>query len=289
MKRSDLIAEPWEDYELIDSGDGEKLERYGSVTLIRPETQALWSPARPAEWKKAAARFRFKDGKGSWEKKNGTPAEWGMKWREIRFTVRLTSFKHTGVFPEQVPNWEWLAERAKRLEQPKVLNLFGYTGIASVVAARSGARVTQIDASKQTNAWAKDNARISGAPEGSIRFLLDDALKFAEREGRRGSVYDGIILDPPAFGRGPKGEVWKIEEGFAPLFKALVPLFSSKPDAFFILNGYAAGYSPRSFLQAMESALPETSKAEGEFGELNIKESGSGRFVPSGIYLRFVR
>ncbi len=289
MKKSDLIAEPWEDYELIDSGDGEKLERYGSVVLIRPETQALWHPAHPEEWRKAAAHFRFAGGRGAWEKDKGVPEKWEMKWKGIRFTVRLTSFKHTGVFPEQAPNWEWLAERVKRMAEPKVLNLFGYTGIASVVAARSGAQVTQIDASKQSNTWAKDNARISGVPEENIRFLLDDALKFAEREGRRGSVYDGIILDPPAFGRGPKGEVWKIEEGFEPLLKALVPLFSPKPDAFFILNGYAAGYSPRSFLQAVEGAFPEIAEAEGEFGELNIKESGSGRLVPSGIYLRFAR
>ncbi len=289
MEKVDLISEPWSDYELIDSGGGEKLERYGDITLIRPETQALWSPARPAEWKKAAVHFHFKGGRGIWTKKETTPEEWEIRWKNIRFSVRLTSFKHTGVFPEQVPNWEWIAERVKRLGQPKVLNLFGYTGLASLVAVHAGARVTHIDASKQSNAWAKNNARLSTVAPGGIRFLLDDALKFAEREGRRGSIYDGIILDPPAFGRGPKGEVWKIEDGFVPLLKALVPIFSPKPGAFFLLNGYAAGYAPLSFLQATASVFPEIAKAKGEFGELNIKESDSGRLVPSGIYLRFVR
>jgi 23S rRNA (cytosine1962-C5)-methyltransferase len=214
-----------------------------------------------------------------------------MAWDDIRFTARLTSFKHTGIFPEQEPNWRWVKEKVSKIKNPNVLNLFGYTGIASIAAAKAGARVTHADASKQSNNWAKENAALSGILESSIRYLLDDALKFTQRETRRGSVYDGIILDPPAFGRGPEGETWKIEEDLQPLLEALAKLLSPKPNSFFILNGYAAGYSPQSFLQAVESYFPDAASApEGEFGELHIKESGSERrVVPSGIYVRFVR
>jgi 23S rRNA (cytosine1962-C5)-methyltransferase len=170
------------------------------------------------------------------------------------------------------------------------LNLFGYTGIASIVAAKAGARVTHVDASRQSNTWAKENAHLSGIPEGSVRYLLDDALAFAGREVRRGAAYDGIVLDPPAFGRGANGEVWRIEEHILKLLDALKAILSKKPGAFFLLNGYAAGYAPQSFLQAMESCFPEIKKgAAGEFGELRIRETDSDRCVPSGIYVRFVR
>jgi 23S rRNA (cytosine1962-C5)-methyltransferase len=284
MKNIDLIAKPWRDYELLDSGDDRKLERFGAHVIIRPETQALWKPRDAAQWKKAAAEFAWKEGKGSWKKKD-IPDSWELGWNEVRFVVRLTSFKHTGMFPEQASNWEWIAERVKRLENPRVLNLFGYTGIASIVAAKHGAEVTHVDASKQSNLWAKENAERSGIPENSIRFLLEDALKFAEREARRGAHYDGIILDPPAFGRGAKGEVWKIEEDLPRLLDALSKILSKKPGAFFLLNGYAAGYSPQSFRQAAESAF---GSREGDYGELGIAEGSSGRAVPSGVYVRFV-
>lgn len=285
MKNIDLITRAWTDYELIDSGDNRKLERCGSFTLIRPETQAIWKPLRPEAWEKAAAEFRWAEGKGAW-RKGDTPESWPLAWEEARFTMRLTSFKHIGIFPEQAANWEWARARVRNLSHPKVLNLFGYTGIASIVAAQAGAEVTHVDASKQSNAWARENAGLSGIPEGGIRYILDDALKFAEREMRRDARYDGIILDPPAFGRGAKGEVWKIEDSLPQLLAALKKILSPKPGAFFLLNGYAAGYSPQAFRQAVES---EFEKPEGEFGELGIAESGSGRFVPAGIYARFVR
>ncbi len=285
MKNLDLTVSGWRDYELLDSGDNKKLERYGDIILTRPETQAIWRPARPAEWRKAKAEFRWSEGKGSWQAK-GVPKEWELSWRDVRFLVRLTSFKHTGVFPEQAVNWEWLSERLSRLRSPQVLNLFGYTGIASIVAAQRGARVTHVDASRQTNAWAKENADRSGVPAAGIRYILDDALKFAEREVRRGAVYEGIILDPPAFGRGPKGEVWRIEEDLPKLLGATKKLLSPKPNSFFLLNGYAAGYSPRSFEQAAESIFGQT---EGEYGELRISETGSERVIPAGIYVRFTR
>lgn len=289
MTNTNLTVRSWRDYELIDSGDNRKLERYGKYTLIRPETQALWKPLHPEEWKRAHAEFRWAEGKGAWEKKN-MESSWELLWDDIRFVMRLTSFKHTGVFPEQAANWEWIGERVTNIKQANVLNLFGYTGIASIVAAKRGARVTHVDASRQSNLWAKENATLSEVPAENIRYMFDDALKFVEREGRRGAMYDGIILDPPAFGRGAKGEVWKIEEDLPKLLAALPRVLAKKPGAFFLLNGYAAGYSSQSFFQAVESFFPEVKKAwKGEFGELRIQESKSDRSIPAGIYVRFVR
>ena len=307
MQHIDLATSGWPDYELLDSGDNKKLERFGPFVLIRPETQAIWKPLHPELWKTAKAEFRFDGGKGSWRSKgNGGAETWDITWNsEARFTLRLTSFKHTGIFPEQAPNWEWIAERVKALAknaphggagnanaQPKVLNLFGYTGIASIVAAKHGAAVMHLDASKQSNTWARENAALSQVPPDTLRYITDDALKFVEREIRRGSVYDGIILDPPAFGRGPDGEVWKIEEDIVPLLNAARKIFSQKPGSFFLLNGYAAGYAPQSLLQAVESSFPEiaaSKKIEGGFGELRVNEKDSDRVMPSGIYVRFVR
>jgi 23S rRNA (cytosine1962-C5)-methyltransferase len=292
MKNLNLTAAPWPDYELIDSGLNRKLERYGKWLIIRPETQAIWEPARPDAWQKAQAEFAWVGGTGTWKKRKDIPESWELAWADARFTARLTSFKHTGVFPEQAANWMWLRARVKSLTKPNVLNLFGYTGIATIVAAQAGAAVTHVDASKQSNLWAKENAArsmVSGASNGDIRFLLDDAIKFVEREVRRGATYDGIMLDPPAFGRGPKGEVWHIEEHLPRLLAALAKIFSKKSGAFFLLNGYAAGYSPQSFLQAIESHFSLESITSGEFGELSIAESKSNRVIPAGIYVRFVR
>ncbi|HET9641674.1 MAG TPA: class I SAM-dependent methyltransferase [Candidatus Paceibacterota bacterium] len=280
-----LLAAPWSDYELLDSGDGKKLERFGPVILIRPETQALWRPNRPELWESANAEFAFHE-KGDWKLKKAVPDSWPLAFGTLRFTARLTGFKHTGVFPEQSPNWTWITERAKALGTSNVLNLFGYTGIASLAAAAGGASVTHVDASKQSLDWAHDNARLSSFPENKIRWLFDDALAFAKREVRRGSKYDGIILDPPAFGRGAKGEVWKIEEGLPLLLETLKDLLADTEGAFFLLNGYAAGYAPRSLAQSVESVFGAIS---GESGELHIKETCADRVVPSGIYVRFTR
>lgn len=298
MKNIDLSVgggRDWPDYELLDSGDNKKLERFGSMILARPETQAIWRPMHPELWKRADAEFLWNGGKGTWRGKN-LPDMWDIAWnKEALFTLRLTSFKHTGVFPEQVPNWEWVRDHVKALKasgaQPKVLNLFGYTGIASIVAAKHGAMVTHLDASKQSNTWAKENSMLSEVPDNTLRYITDDTLKFVEREIRRGSMYDGIILDPPAFGRGANGEVWRIEEHIVVLMDALKKIFSTKPGSFFLLNGYAAGYAPQSLLQSVESSFPEiaNNKVDGEFGELRIKESKTDRCIPSGIYVRFTR
>ncbi len=293
-----LVSETWDDYELLDSGDNMKLERFGEIIVIRPETQALWKKQKPELWESAHAIFTFRDKKGLWDIKKPIPESWELFWQDAKFSARLAGFKHTGVFPEQAPNWKWLSERYRDVVRPtsdvgrttsymsQVLNLFGYTGIASIVAAQAGAFVTHVDASKQSMDWAHENARLSNIPEDKIRWILDDALAFAKREVRRGAKYDGIILDPPAFGRGAKGEVWKIEEDFATLLESLKEIFSDKPGSFFLVNGYAAGYSPRAFSQAVESMFGET---DGEAGELHIKESSSERIIPAGIYVRFVR
>lgn len=281
-----LTTLPWSDYELLDSGDNMKLERFGSAVVARPETQALWKKQQPALWDSARAVFAFRDKRGGWDVKKPMLEPWEVAWGDARFTAALTSFKHTGIFPEQAPNWQWSKEQIEKMDQPKVLNLFGYTGVASVVAALSGAHVTHVDASKQSLDWAHDNARRSSVGEDKIRWLLDDALAFAKREARRGAFYDGIILDPPAFGRGAKGEVWKIEEALPELLEALRSILSDKPGSFFLLNGYAAGYAPRAFAQAIESVFGET---DGECGELFIQESSSKRVIPAGIYVRFVR
>ncbi len=281
-----LTSLPWSDYELLDSGDNMKLERFGDVIIARPETQALWKKLRPELWETAHAEFTFEEKKGLWNMKKSVPESWELAWNKVTFLARLTGFKHTGVFPEQAPNWQWLAEKISKLDKPQVLNLFGYTGIASIVAAQAGAFVTHVDASKQSLDWAHENATISNISENKIRWILDDALAFVKREVRRGTKYDGIILDPPAFGRGAKGEVWKIEEDFQTLLQSLKELLSANSGSFLLVNGYAAGYAPKSFAQAVESTFGEV---QGECGELYIKESSSDRVIPAGIYVRFVR
>lgn len=286
MNNQNLIVEPWPDYEILDSGNNRKLERWGNYVLIRPETQAIWEPRKPELWRRANAEFKFVGAKGNW-KNNGVPESWELAWHDARFSARLGSFKHLGIFPEQAANWSWTENCIKNLKKPKVLNLFGYTGIASIVAAKAGAEVVHVDASKQSNAWAKENARLSGISAGTVRFLDDDVLKFVLREVRRGAEYEGVVLDPPAFGRGPANEVWRIEEHLPKLLKEIEKIFSKKPGSFFLLNGYAAGYSATSFSQAVGDVSPN---AKSEFGELQIAEAGpSERVIPSGIYTRFVR
>jgi len=289
---ANISASDWADYELLDSGENMKLERYGGVIVARPETQAIWKKQKPELWDKAAAEFSWSENKGSWVTRGAVPDPWIVGWHGLSAFARLTPFKHVGIFPEQAPNWAWTGEKIAALrtagtESPAVLNLFGYTGIASVAAAQAGAKVTHVDASKQSVAWAKDNAAVSGLPETAIRWLVDDALGFARREVRRGSKYHGIILDPPAFGRGAKGEVWHIEEDLPALMDALKELLSDAPGSFFLLNGYAAGYTPQSFLQLAQSSFGAQPAAE--YGELRLPESGSDRSVSAGIYVRFSR
>jgi len=284
MKDHDLIAMSCGDYELLDSGDNMKLERFGEIIVARPETQALWKKQKPELWETAHAEFEFKDKKGSWQIHKAVPESWTVVRTGLPLIARLTGFKHTGIFPEQSPNWEWIEKKTH--QEMKVLNLFGYTGAATIAAARCGAFVTHVDASKQSLDWAHENANLSEIGEDKIRWILDDALTFTKREARREAKYGGIILDPPAFGRGAKGEVWKIEENLQTLLASIKEILSDKSGSFFLLNGYAAGYAPRSFVQAVESVFGETN---GECGELHIKESSTSRVIPAGIYVRFVK
>lgn len=287
-----LTTLSWPDYELLDSGENMKLERYGEIIVARPDTQAIWKKSKPELWKGAHAVFAFGDKKGSWDLRKPVPDSWPLSCGPLRFSAKLTGFKHTGIFPEQEPNWVWLQERVQNIphteETPRasVLNLFGYTGVATLAAAHAGAFVTHADASKQSIDWARANARLTELPEDRVRWIFEDALSFVKREARRGSTYEGIVLDPPAFGRGAKGEVWKIEENLPELMEALTSLLSTKRGSFFLINGYAAGYAPQSFLQLVESYFPAL---QSEFGELRIKESTTDRSISAGMYVRFVR
>jgi 23S rRNA (cytosine1962-C5)-methyltransferase len=297
MERITLTTQPTDSYELIDSGAEEKLERYGEVTLARPDPQALWEKLLPEiQWQKADAVYvRAKEGRnlpagrqGEWEQKNSLPAQWQITFGGLEFIIRATSFKHTGLFPEQLAHWQWASEQIKRVgDSPKVLNLFGYTGGATLATAKAGAQVTHVDASKTAVAWARENAEASGLGEAPIRWIVEDALTFVKREIKRGNTYDAIFMDPPAFGHGPKGELWKIEEDFVELCKLCTQLLSQKP-LFFVISGYAAGYSPLALAYNLEPLVQRFGGLV-TCGDLTIAESTSSRLLPCGIFARWNR
>lgn len=286
MERLALTTKVGEGYALIDSGNEEKLERYGDVFLARPDPQALW-PKRlgDTEWKKANGRFERQGREGKWIEKD-LPKQWEINFGDLKFLIKPTSFKHTGLFPEQLPNWEWVGELIKKENREvKILNLFGYTGGASLAAAKAGASVTHVDASKTAVAWARENAKLSGLEEKPIRWIVEDAMKFVKREIARGNKYDGIIMDPPAFGHGPKDELWKIEEDFIEIVKLCSELLSERP-IFYLINGYAAGYSPLAFAYNLEPVQKKFG-GEIEYGDLTIREENSERLLPCGIFARW--
>lgn len=282
-----LITKPSKDYELIDSGGEEKLERYGKYVLRRPDPQALWSKTlSEKEWKSADAFF-FRDAdKKGWKKNKEMPNEWTISFNDITFNISPTAFKHTGVFPEQEPNWNWTKDTIRKAGRPvKILNLFGYTGGATLAALSAGAEVTHVDGSKAAINWAKENAELSGLSKKPVRWIIDDARKFVLREIKRGVKYDGIIMDPPSFGRGGKGEIWKIEDNFIQLLDECSKILSDDP-ILFIINGYAAGYSSQAYYNSL---TPFMEKYFGgfELGELTIEESKGGRLLPCGIFVRW--
>lgn len=287
MDATHLTAVGEADYELLDSGGEEKLERFGSYVLSRPDPQALWEKKlSPAEWKKADAWYERSGKSGKWHMKKDVPKEWQISYGDLRFMIRPTSFKHTGLFPEQAPNWEWSSNVIKKSERPvSVLNLFAYTGGATLAAAKAGAEVVHLDASKVAVTWAKENAQLSGLQNAPVRWIVDDAMQFVNREVKRGNRYDGIIMDPPAFGHGPKDELWKIEENFLSFVGSCKKLLSDNP-LFFLINGYAAGYSHHAFRYNLES-LASDFEGGVESGELTIAESKTGRVLPAGIYARW--
>jgi 23S rRNA (cytosine1962-C5)-methyltransferase len=284
---SQLITKPEPDYELLDSGDGKKLERYGSFVLSRPDPQALWKPLKSmSEWNKADAVFIRKGKEVEWKTKSTLPEAWTIVFGRLTLEIRPTTFKHTGLFPEQLSNWQWMEQLVSAAKRPiKVLNLFGYTGGATLACAKAGAEVVHVDGSKMAITWAKHNADLSGLGDKPIRWILDDALAFLKREAKRGNTYDGILLDPPAFGHGPKGEVWKIEEQFPELIELCLGVLSDKP-LFFLVNGYASGYSPIAY-QNNFLILKQKFGGTLEGGELAIEESGTGRMLPAGIFARW--
>ena len=269
------------DYELVDTGEGEKLERFGPYVLRRPDPQALWERGQSSVvWDTCDAWFERKGEKGTWHFHKELPKEWDITYGGLTFGIRPTSFKHVGLFPEQIENWEWVAKQGAK----SVLNLFAYTGGATLAAAKAGASVTHVDASKTAVEWARQNAGLSGLTDAPVRWIVDDVLKFVGREVKRGVKYDGIILDPPAFGHGPKDELWKIEEDLVALMRLCTELLSDKP-SFVLMNGYAAGYSHYAF----EHLLAPIAKLHGwavEGGELTIQEKDSTRVLPAGIYAR---
>lgn len=285
LKPQDVITKNWLDYELIDSGAGRKLERFGNVITDRPDIQVIWTPLRSEEWTKAEAIFAKGGQDDKWKLSPELKVNWQVKWKELCFNLHFTSFKHVGLFPEHAAQWEWIQEKVSSLGAANVLNLFGYTGAATLAAAKAGAKVTHVDSSKQSVEWASENAKSSGIAEG-IRWIVDDASAFVKREVKRGTKYEGIVLDPPAFGRGAKGQVWHIEEDLIPLLKDLKEILSDKPGSFILLSGYAAGFASQSFAQAVESIFG--TEISGTFGNLNLQESDSGRVLPTGIYVRFV-
>jgi 23S rRNA (cytosine1962-C5)-methyltransferase len=291
MKTSDIFTTgASQGYELLDSGEGEKLERFGEFTLSRPDPQALW-PKRLDEsvWKKADAYFTRDAAGADWSFRRELPPKWAVDFAGLKFWIRTSSFKHTGLFPEQAANWEWLKKQVAGKNDVEVLNLFGYTGGATLVCAQAGAKVVHIDGSKAAVAWARENAELSGLADKPIRWIIEDARLFVERELRRSRAYDGIIMDPPAFGHGPDNELWKIEEHFLPLIEDCKKLLKPKP-LFFLVNGYSAGYSAIAY---ENNLLPLKEKFGGgiEIGELAIEESSKGkeeeRLLPAGIFARW--
>jgi 23S rRNA (cytosine1962-C5)-methyltransferase len=281
-------AQSWSDYGLVDSGDGRKLERCGPYRLVRPEPQCLWRPRfDAAAWAAADAAFEPSDDEeaGRWRFPTRTPETWPMAWGEVRFLGRFTAFRHLGFFPEQSTNWSWLDQRLRGGPPRNVLNLFGYTGVASLVCAVAGAAVTHVDASPKAIGWARENAVLSGLQTRPVRWLCEDARRYAAREARRGSRYDGIILDPPKYGRGPRGEVWRLYEDLPDLLRVCIDLLSDDA-AFLILNAYAERISG----VALAGLLADAMAGRGgriDWGELALIEEAGGRGVGLSFFARW--
>jgi 23S rRNA (cytosine1962-C5)-methyltransferase len=281
------LADNWKDYEVIDCSKGEKLERWGDYILVRPDPQVIWdTPRKEKGWHKMNAHYhRSKKGGGEWEFFD-LPQQWSIHYRSLTFQLKPFSFKHTGLFPEQAANWDWFSELIKKAGRPvKVLNLFAYTGGATIAAAAAGASVTHVDASKGMVTWAKENAASSGLADAPIRWIVDDCVKFVEREIRRGNHYDAIIMDPPSYGRGPKGEIWKIEESIHPLVKLCAQLLVDRP-LFFLINSYTTGLQPAvlSYLIGTElKRFPGKVTAD----EIGLPVSSNGLTLPCGASGRF--
>lgn len=284
-----LTSPDWRDYELLDSGEGQKLERYGPYRLVRPEPEAVWQRGLPeTEWNRAHAVFKPapEENGGHWKLLQKLPDRWTMHYKDLQFYVQTTASRHVGVFPEQAAQWDWISRQTEASRRPlRVLNLFGYTGLATLAAARAGAGVTHLDASRKVVDWAHENLALSNLEGSSVRWIVDDAQKFVQREGRRGSLYDGIILDPPKFGRGPKGEVWEFYKLLPNLLSACRQILSDKP-VFIALTAYAVKASALTLYYALQETLsgyPGTLTA----GEIALTEKSAGRLLSTAIFARW--
>ena len=250
-----FIANGWKDFEVLDTGAGEKLERWGDYLLARPDPQVIWPRAQEKLWSRAQAHYtRSERGGGAWDFKERLPERWEVSYGDLRFYVRPTGFKHTGLCPEQAANWDAMAALLKKRPGARVLNLFAYTGGASLACAAAGAHVTHVDAAKGMVLWAKENRALSGLPEGNFRFIVEDALAFVRREIRRGSRYDGLVMDPPSYGRGPTGEVWKLENELYGLVDTCAQVLSDAP-IFFFINSYTTGFQPAVLQNILEKTV----------------------------------
>ena len=276
-------AKDWKEFEVIDTSDGEKLERWGDVVLVRPDPQVIWNTPKGESWRKANAHYlRSSSGGGRWEIRSMSREQWTIGYKQLRFKISPTGFKHTGLFPEQAANWDWFSSIIKKANRPvKILNLFAYTGGATCAAAKAGAHVTHVDASKGMVGWAKENAKLSGLPETSVRWIVDDCQKFVEREIRRGNHYDAIIMDPPSYGRGPKGEIWKIETSIYPFIQLCEKLLSDNP-LFFLVNSYTTGLQPAVLTYMLSTAVKANHGGHVIADEVGLPVSGNGLVLPCG-------
>ncbi len=284
------LADQWTDYELLDCGRGEKLERWGDKLLVRPDPQAIWNtPRNHRGWRKPDARYsRSSTGGGQWADKS-VPQRWQVNYQDLTFNVGLMNFKHTGVFPEQGANWDFAREQIKHAGQPvSVLNLFAYTGGATIACAAAGASVCHVDAAKGMVQWARDNARSSGLEDKPIRWIVDDCAKFVEREIRRGRKYDAVIMDPPSYGRGPSGEVWKLEENLYPFVELVAGVLSDEP-LFVILNSYTTGLSPSVLTYILQTVVGGRFGGRTVSDELGLPVTATGLALPCGATGRWTR
>ncbi len=281
-------SDKWQDYELLDASDGERLERWGKYILVRPDPQIIWKgAARHHAWKQADGVYRrSSSGGGGWVK-HKMPETWDISYGDLKFRLKPMGFKHTGLFPEQATNWDWFSSLIRNANRPiKVLNLFAYTGGATVAAAKAGAAVVHVDASKGMVAMAKENAALSGLENAPIRYIVDDCKKFIEREIRRGNKYDGIIMDPPSYGRGPNGEVWKLEDNIDELIGLASQVLSREP-LFFLINSYTTGLSPLTMSYILDLKVRSVYGGKVEAGEIGLRVSQTGSVLPCGASTRW--
>ena len=283
------VADNWKDYEIIDMANGEKLERWKDIVLIRPDPQIIWQEKSfPEKWKTAHARYhRSNTGGGNWEYNKKMPESWKVQYKELTFQIKPMGFKHTGLFPEQAVNWDWMMEKIRKAQRPiKVLNLFAYTGGATVACLAAGASVCHVDSSKGMVTWAKENVAVSHLQDKPVRYIVDDVVKFVNREIRRENKYDAIIMDPPSYGRGAGGEVWKFEENIVPLVELCAKVLSENP-LFFLINSYTTGISSMVLEDILRLKISPKYAGKIEHGEIGLPMKNSKLILPCGIYGRW--